>query len=108
MPITPTANISGAAENILCIQAMAPTAVTKADETVTHAGVRVAGPTNLPAAMPNHASQMYSKTIQNLLEEFLVEGEFNLNLEDDILAAAVVTHGGAVVNERVRSSLATA
>jgi NAD(P) transhydrogenase subunit alpha len=84
------------------------TAVTRQDEVVTHRGVRVAGPTNLPAGMPHHASQMYSKTIQNLLEEFLVDGSFSLNLEDDILAAAVVTHAGAVVNERVRTSLAAA
>jgi NAD(P) transhydrogenase subunit alpha len=77
------------------------TDVTRPDETVVHAGVRVVGPTNLPAAMPHHASQMYARTVQNLVEEFVADGEFKVDLDDDIMASAVVTHGGRIVNERV-------
>jgi NAD(P) transhydrogenase subunit alpha len=84
------------------------TAVTRPDETVEHGGVRVAGPTNLPAEMPQHASQMYSRTVLNLLEEFVADDAFKVDLSDDILASAVVAHGGEVVNERVRSTLAAA
>jgi NAD(P) transhydrogenase subunit alpha len=84
------------------------TAVTRADVTVEHAGVRVAGPTNLPAEMPQHASQMYSRTVLNLLEEFVADDAFKVDLSDDILASAVVAHGGEVVNDRVRSTLAAA
>ena len=84
------------------------TEVTRPDQTVEHGGVRIVGPLNLPAAMPLHASQMYAKTVQNLIEEFLADGVFTLDMADDILASAVVAHGGEVVNERVRGLLSTA
>jgi NAD(P) transhydrogenase subunit alpha len=84
------------------------TEVTRPDQTVEHAGVRIAGPLNLPAAMPVHASQLYSGTVVALVEEFFKDGAFTLDLADDILASAVVAHGGAVVNERVRALLAPA
>ena len=84
-------------------------AVARPDEEVTHAGVTVLGPTNLAAGMPRHASEMYGRTVTALVQEFLTEeGTFGLDLEDEILASAVVTHGGAVVNERVRALLPAA
>jgi len=84
------------------------TALTRPDETVEHHGVRIAGPTNLPAAMGQHASQLYARTVLNVLDEFVADDVFTVDLTDDILASAVVAHAGAVVNERVRSALAPA
>src|SRR5690606_7940957 len=80
-------------------------AVTRAGERVLHAGVQVFGPTNLPAAMPFHASQMYARTVAALLLDYLTEDGFRLDLDDDVLREAVVTHGGAVVNERVKGKV---
>lgn len=82
-------------------------ALTRADEPVRHGDVTILGPTNLPASMPLHASQMYARTVQALLLDYLTEeGTFNLDLEEEVLKSAIVTHGGAVVNERVSGMLA--
>ena len=50
-------------------------AVTREGETVERNGVRVMGPTNLPAEIPTHASQMFSKNVETLLKELVAEGE---------------------------------
>jgi len=80
--------------------------VTKHGETVVSHGVQVIGPINLPASIPVHASQMYSKNITTLLAEFVgKEGEVALEFENDVIGPSTVTHGGEVTNERVRDAL---
>jgi NAD(P) transhydrogenase subunit alpha len=75
--------------------------LTKPGETVVENGVKVIGPRNLPSLMPAPASQLYAKNLENLLGLLITEeGEVNVNLEDDILAAALITQGGQVKNER--------
>ncbi len=78
---------------------------TEAGETVVEDDVRVIGPTNLPADMPVHASQLYAKTISAMIEEFVDEGTFTPNFEDEIFDGACLTHGGEVHNDRVRDLL---
>jgi NAD(P) transhydrogenase subunit alpha len=80
-------------------------ALTRPGDDHVHAGVRVVGPMNLPAAMPMHASQLYAGTVAALVEEFFADDAFRVDLADEILAGSVVAHGGAVVNERVRALL---
>jgi H+-translocating NAD(P) transhydrogenase subunit alpha len=80
--------------------------LTRADETVTHHEISILGPTNLPATIPVHASQMYSKNVVTLLREMLDdEGNLALDFENDVIGPATVTHAGEVRNERVKSSL---
>jgi NAD(P) transhydrogenase subunit alpha len=55
--------------------------------------------------MPLHASQMYARTVSALLLDYLTDDGFRLDLSDEILQGAIVTHGAAVVNERVRDLL---
>ena len=75
--------------------------LTKPGETVVENGVKVIGPRNLPSLMPVPASQLYAKNLENLLGLLITEeGELNVNLEDDILAAALITQGGEIKNER--------
>ncbi|MFT5207825.1 MAG: NAD(P) transhydrogenase subunit alpha [Candidatus Omnitrophota bacterium] len=59
-------------------------------------GVRVMGPTNLPASMPLHASELYSKNISTLLQLMVKDGAINLNFEDDIIKGACVCHAGQI------------
>ena len=75
------------------------------DETVDVKGVSIIGVSNLPSEMATDASQMYSSNLFNLVTEFWNEEEksFNLNMEDDILQACVITHDGALVNETIKS-----
>ena len=72
-----------------------------ADETVVDSGVTVLGPTNLPAEVPYHASQMYSKNISTFLLHLVEEGKMELDLEDQITGETLIARGGEVVNERL-------
>ena len=47
--------------------------LTRPGETIEHNGVRILGPTNLPATVPFHASQMYAKNMATLLAHLLEE-----------------------------------
>jgi proton-translocating NAD(P)+ transhydrogenase subunit alpha len=76
--------------------------LTKAGETVvSENGVKVISPVNLPSDMAAHASQLYSKNVENLLGLLVNEnGEVELDFEDEIVAGACLTHGGEIRNER--------
>ncbi len=75
--------------------------LTEAGQTVVESGVKVVGPRNLASEMPVPASQLYAKNLDNLLGLIISEeGELNLDFEDDIVAAACITHGGEIKNER--------
>jgi NAD(P) transhydrogenase subunit alpha len=80
-------------------------AYTEANETTKAHGVTILGPTNLPADMPVHASQLYAKTVSALIEEFLDDGAFHHNFDDEIFDGACLTHNGTVRNDRVRDLL---
>jgi NAD(P) transhydrogenase subunit alpha len=73
-------------------------------EVVAH-GVTIIGLTNLPATLPTHATQMYAKNVQTLLDHLITEGKLNLDLEDEITKGATITHGGRVVHEATASAL---
>jgi NAD(P) transhydrogenase subunit alpha len=80
--------------------------LTVAGEIVVRHGVTILGPLNLPSSMPVHASQMYSKNVQNLVALMVdKDGSFHLNFEDDIVQGTCITHDGQVVHEGTRSRL---
>ncbi len=79
--------------------------LSRPDEEVTNAGVTILGPTNLAADLPVHASQMYSRNAAAIMELLIQDGELSINLEDDVLAGAVVTHAGEVRHEPTRAAL---
>lgn len=82
------------------------TPFTKNGETVRHNGVSIIGDSNLPASMPGDASKLYGKNILNFLNLIITaEGSLNLNWKDDLVQGACLTHGGEVVNEKVKSLL---
>ena len=80
--------------------------LTQPGETITtENGVRVAGPLNLPSRMAEHASQLYAKNIQALLELMTgEEGALNLDFDDEVIAGACVTRGGEIVHEGARNA----
>jgi len=78
--------------------------LSEAGETVLVHGVQILGPSNLPASIPVHSSQMYSKNIVTLISEFLGDdGQLQLDFENDVVGPSTVTHGGEIQNERVKS-----
>jgi len=80
-------------------------AYTEAGEEIVEHNVQILGPTNLPAEMPVHASELYAKTIAAMIEEGLDDGAFAPDFEDQIFADSCLTRDGEVQNERVRGLL---
>lgn len=68
-------------------------------------GVWVDGTTNIPSAVPFHASQLYSRNLLNLLQHLTSDGKLKLDFEDEITKGCCVTYGGEIVNERARQMM---
>ena len=81
-------------------------ALSKADEVVERNGVTILAPTNLPATVPVHASQLYSRNITSFLSLLIKDGQLKIDMNDDVVGPSCVTHEGQVVNQRVASALA--
>ena len=87
----------------LAVEAGGNVAGAKAGEVVTTAnGVSIVGYTNLPGRIAADASALYARNLVAFVGLMLKDGAVTLDLEDEILKAAVVTHGGAVVHEGVK------
>lgn len=78
-------------------------ALSKADEVVERNGVTALAPTNLPATVPVHASQLYSRNITSFLSLLIKDGQLQIDMNDDVVGPSCVTHQGEVVNKRVGS-----
>ena len=75
----------------------------KPGEVVTTAnGVQIVGWTNMAGRIPADASALYARNLAAFVGLMVKEGALAVDLEDEILKAAAVTHGGAVVHEGVR------
>jgi H+-translocating NAD(P) transhydrogenase subunit alpha len=70
--------------------------LTEPGQEVVREGVTIVGLTNLPSAMPTHASQLYSRNVTALLQHLAPEGELKLDFEDEITAGACVTRAEEV------------
>lgn len=71
---------------------------TVAGETVEYNGVRIIGPKNLPGTMPGEASTLYSRNVKGLLDLLVDdEGGLKVDMEDEVIVGAAVTHGGQKV-----------
>jgi H+-translocating NAD(P) transhydrogenase subunit alpha len=82
--------------------------LTQPGETIDHNGVTIFAPMNLPAAIPVHASQLYSKNMTNFLNLPVKKGVLTLDMTDEIIKGSCVAHNGDVVNERVAAALQAA
>tara|TARA_B110000240_G_scaffold57483_1_gene65435 strand:- start:439 stop:1128 length:690 start_codon:yes stop_codon:yes gene_type:complete len=80
--------------------------LTEQGKTVIAHGVTILGPENVPSELAYHASQMYGKNMQTLLELILDEqGNLNLDFNDEIVAGTVVAHNGEVPHPYMRKLL---
>jgi H+-translocating NAD(P) transhydrogenase subunit alpha len=76
--------------------------LTAAGKTVVKHGVTIIGAINVASGVPYHASQMYARNTTAFLLHLIKDQKLQLNLEDEIVRETLVTHGGEVVNPRVR------
>src|ERR687892_2123362 len=79
--------------------------LTKPDEMVVHNEVAILGPSNPPAMVPYHASQMYSKNIITFLQHLLgkdgaAQPALPINPDDEITRETLLTRDGVVVHQQ--------
>jgi NAD(P) transhydrogenase subunit alpha len=84
--------------------------LTRPDEMVVHKDVAIIGPSNPPAMVPYHASQMYSKNIVTFLTHLLGKtgaqsASLPIDTADEITRETLLTRDGEVVHARVRELL---
>jgi NAD(P) transhydrogenase subunit alpha len=82
--------------------------LTQPGETIDHNGVTIFAPMNLPATIPVHASQLYSKNMTNFLQVLVKKGQLTIDMNDEIVKGSCVAYQGEVVNERVAAVLQAA
>ncbi len=77
-------------------------------ETVVEHGVKILAPLNLPSGMPRDASTLFSRNLTTFVLAFWQETErqFKLDLRDDIIKGALITHGGEITHGPTRDALA--
>jgi NAD(P) transhydrogenase subunit alpha len=80
----------------------------EADEIVEHDGITIMAPTNLPATVPVHASQLYSRNVTSFLNLLIKDGELHIDMNDDVVGPSCVTHEGKWANQRVASMMSSA
>jgi len=78
--------------------------LSRSDEIVDVGGVKLAGFSNLPARLPADASSLFSKNLLAFLPLVTAEtGALNLDTDDEIVTAMLLTRNGETVNDRVKS-----
>lgn len=71
--------------------------LTEADTTCIKHGVTIIGETNLPALLAADASSLYARNLLDFLKLIIdKDGALNIDLEDDIVAACLMTQNGEV------------
>jgi proton-translocating NAD(P)+ transhydrogenase subunit alpha len=75
------------------------------DEIVERDGITIMAPTNLPATVPVHASQLYSRNVTSFLNLLIKDGELHLDMNDDVVGPSCVTHEGKWMNQRVAAAM---
>jgi NAD/NADP transhydrogenase alpha subunit len=77
-------------------------------ETVVENGVKIIAPLNLPSTMATDASILWSRNLSNFLLAFWKEKAFVLDMEDEIMRGATITHKNAIVHPWVKEAVASA
>jgi NAD(P) transhydrogenase subunit alpha len=80
-------------------------ALSKPDQTVEVNGVTIMAPLNLPATVPVHASQLYSRNVTSFLSLLVKDGELHIDMSDDVVGPSCVTHSGEWINKRAAAAL---
>ncbi|MEF8793228.1 Re/Si-specific NAD(P)(+) transhydrogenase subunit alpha [Thiohalorhabdus sp.] len=76
---------------------------TRAGEVMTHEGVTIIGPSNIPSQLPVHASEMYARNLANFLDGLIRDGQFHPDWEDEVVARTALTRNGRIVPDAVRA-----
>jgi NAD(P) transhydrogenase subunit alpha len=70
-------------------------------------GVTIVGTLNLPATVATHASQLYARNVQTLLDYLIKDGHLNLDMNDEIVRGTTIVQEGHIVHEPTLAATAT-
>jgi NAD(P) transhydrogenase subunit alpha len=73
---------------------------------VVENGITIIGADNLPSTMAAAASTMYARNISSLLLYMVKDGQFTVDLADELVSAVVIAHDGKVVHPALATSTA--
>ena len=76
--------------------------LTKPGEIIDFHGVTIIGSLDLASSMAVHSSRMYSKNLTAFVKSMTKDGSLNIDLEDEVIAGSLVTHGGKIVHAPTR------
>lgn len=79
---------------------------TEAGQVVVKHGVHILGYSDLPNSMPLDASALYARNIYALIKLLNNKGELSLDLEDEIIKGALLTHNGELRHAPTKDLLA--
>ncbi len=69
-------------------------------------GVTIVGLPNLPATVPVHASELYSKNVLNMVKLLVgKDGALATDFKDEVLAGSLLAHQGRIVHEATAKAL---
>jgi H+-translocating NAD(P) transhydrogenase subunit alpha len=73
--------------------------------TVVEHDVKIVAPPNLPARMPEHASQLFARNVLALLELLVGEdGALHLDFDDEIVAGACIVRDGEIIHAGAKAA----
>jgi NAD(P) transhydrogenase subunit alpha len=75
------------------------------DAIVDVGGVAIHGPSDLASHTATDASRMYARNLQELAGRMRTEDGFAVDLDDDVIGPATITHQGQIVHPRTRSAM---
>jgi NAD(P) transhydrogenase subunit alpha len=79
--------------------------LSEAGEVVVKHGVTIIGKLEVPALVPQNATDMYSKNVLNLVGDMVdKEKGFHFDFEDEVVTGSVVCHEGEIRHARVREA----
>jgi NAD(P) transhydrogenase subunit alpha len=68
-------------------------------------GVMIVGTKDLPSTVATHASQLYSRNLQTLLDYLIKDGKLNLDMNDEIVRGTTIVHNGTITHEPTLAAL---
>jgi NAD(P) transhydrogenase subunit alpha len=80
--------------------------LTEPGRVVVKHDVTIVSPLNLPATMPEHASALYARNVQALLDLMTGEdGALAPDFDDEVIAGACISRDGEVVNDGAKRAM---
>lgn len=79
---------------------------TRRGETLQIGGVTLVGAENLPATVPQDASQMLGRNLANFVLHVAKSGAIQADVDDPIVQGTLVARGGTIVHERIAALVA--